>query len=290
MPEHSAYYRERPHRRQGRDSNLNRYQNTGQGSDPLALSLAAQMVSVLLLIAAIWLLRGVNSEGYQDFRGQYDTLTSESFAVLPGESTVMEDINRWLSGLLERLPINSFDSPADTAPPPQTPAIQYDYLAPSAQGQGGESPQPPPGGAWLSPAFFTAPMRPPVSGAVTSAFGWREHPITGAADFHNGMDIAAPEGHSILAPIPGVVAQVGYSSIYGNFITLEHSGNLYTSYSHCSEIIAREGMKLRQGERIAKVGSTGVSTGPHLHFAVIAHGIYTDPYWALSDFIVVERR
>jgi len=231
-------------------------------------------------------------------------MTTEAVAVEIADSA--GDVNRWLSGLLERLPFISAPAspapentapmvpPSDTEPPLDSYIVdtflpRYDYLVPTLSGQGGESPGPPPGGSWLSPVFFSARMRPPVTGPVTSAFGWRVHPITEAADFHRGIDIAAPEGRAILAALPGEVIEVGYSRIYGNFIMLAHSANLRTSYSHCSEIIAREGMMIRQGERIAKVGSTGVATGPHLHFAVIAHDRYVNPYWALSDFVVVER-
>jgi murein DD-endopeptidase MepM/ murein hydrolase activator NlpD len=147
---------------------------------------------------------------------------------------------------------------------------------------------PPPVDASFSPVFITARMRPPVSGVVTSAFGWRLHPITEATDFHTGIDVAAPEGHAIRAALPGRVSEVGYSRIYGNYVTIEHSGSLQTFYAHCSEVLVSEGMKVNQGERIAKVGSTGMSTGPHLHFAVVARGSSVNPYWALSDFIVVR--
>ena len=134
----------------------------------------------------------------------------------------------------------------------------------------------------LAPYFLTASMWSPVSGLVTSRFGWRSHPVSGQNDFHTGVDIAAAQGTPILAALPGVVEQTGYSESYGNFVVLRHSDNLRTTYNHCSEILAKEGEQLARGDRIALVGSTGISTGPHLHFEVEVKGLKADPLQALE--------
>jgi murein DD-endopeptidase MepM/ murein hydrolase activator NlpD len=131
--------------------------------------------------------------------------------------------------------------------------------------------------------FVIGAVKPPVTGLITSPFGYRDHPVTEEEDFHTGMDIAAVEGRAILCALPGTVTEVGQSPIYGNFITVRHSENLETFYAHCSEIIATAGTKVRQGERIAKVGQTGVATGSHLHFSVLVAGQYCNPYWLLKD-------
>ena len=137
-------------------------------------------------------------------------------------------------------------------------------------------------GTTLAPYFLTASMWSPVSGLVTSRFGWRSHPVSGEQDFHKGVDIAATQGTPILAALPGVVEQTGYSESYGNFVVLRHSDNLRTTYNHCSEILAKEGEQLARGDRIALVGSTGISTGPHLHFEVEVKGLKADPLQALE--------
>ena len=134
----------------------------------------------------------------------------------------------------------------------------------------------------LAPYFLTASMWSPVSGLVTSRFGWRGHPVSGQEDFHTGVDIAAAQGTPVLAAPPGVVEQTGYSESYGNFVVLRHSDNLRTTYNHCSEILAKEGEQLARGDRIALVGSTGISTGPHLHFEVEVKGLKADPLQALE--------
>ena len=137
-------------------------------------------------------------------------------------------------------------------------------------------------GTTLAPYFLTASMWSPVSGLVTSRFGWRSHPVSGQDDFHTGVDIAAAQGTPILAALPGVVEQTGYSESYGNFVVLRHSDNLRTTYNHCSEILVKEGEQLARGDRIALVGSTGISTGPHLHFEVEVKGLKADPLRALE--------
>ena len=137
-------------------------------------------------------------------------------------------------------------------------------------------------GTTLAPYFLTASMWSPVSGLVTSRFGWRSHPVSGQDDFHTGVDIAAAQGTPVLAALPGVVEQTGYSESYGNFVVLRHSDNLRTTYNHCSEILAQEGEQLARGDRIALVGSTGISTGPHLHFEVEVKGLKADPLRALE--------
>lgn len=144
------------------------------------------------------------------------------------------------------------------------------------EAMGGESPYIP---ANLNEGrvLVSAAPRSPVYGRLTSPFGLREHPVTGAGDYHTGLDIAAAEGADIYAAYPGTVTEVGRSDIYGNYIVLDHGGGLTTRYCHCSSILAREGQNLRAGARIAEVGSTGMVTGPHLHFEVRVDGDLVQP-------------
>lgn len=120
---------------------------------------------------------------------------------------------------------------------------------------------------------------------ITSPFGWREHPITGEEKFHNGIDIAAEEG----APIPAVwQGQVTYASWYegfGNTVILYHGGGYYTLYGHCSQLLVNVGEEVGQGQIIALVGSTGISTGPHLHLSLVVNQEYIDPMliWANQE-------
>lgn len=136
--------------------------------------------------------------------------------------------------------------------------------------------------ATLSPVTLTCPVTPPVSGKITSAFGYRINPVTGEQDFHTGIDVAASEGTPIAAAMPGEVTEVGYDSIYGHYVTMSHGLNIGTRYCHCSEILVEEGAQLREGDRIALVGSSGMTTGAHLHFEVTADGLLCDPTYVLE--------
>ena len=130
----------------------------------------------------------------------------------------------------------------------------------------------------VAPIATTArPYRPVGEGKLSSAFGYRVHPISGEEGVHTGMDIAAPEGVPISAAFYGTVLETGESKGYGKYVLMEHAGGLRTFYAHCSEIAVGEGMVLRPGNVIAYVGSTGNSTGPHLHFEVRLRGLRCDP-------------
>jgi len=121
------------------------------------------------------------------------------------------------------------------------------------------------------------PLRPVETGVLSSPFGYRIHPITGEEGVHTGMDIAAEEGDPIYTAFYGTVLETGESRGYGKYVVMEHAGGLRTLYAHCADIAAEEGMVLRAGEVIAYVGSTGSSTGPHLHFEVRLNGVRFDP-------------
>ncbi|MCR4426592.1 MAG: peptidoglycan DD-metalloendopeptidase family protein [Firmicutes bacterium] len=117
----------------------------------------------------------------------------------------------------------------------------------------------------------------PTEGRVTSAFGWRTHPIFGDRRFHSGIDIAARTGTPVVAAADGYVLYSGWISGYGNTVILDHGGGLSTLYGHASSLAVSAGKAVLQGDLIARVGSTGFSTGPHLHFEVRDGGTPKDP-------------
>lgn len=108
----------------------------------------------------------------------------------------------------------------------------------------------------------------PVEGPISSPFGVRINPVTKKEAFHYGIDIAVAKGTGIRSVYEGVVKEVGKSTAYGNYIVITHPYEAETFYGHCSSVSAKEGQKVKQGQIIAKVGSTGWSTGNHLHFEV----------------------
>ena len=117
---------------------------------------------------------------------------------------------------------------------------------------------------------------------VSSDYGWRLHPTLGVDKFHNGIDLAAPGGSPILAAYDGQVIGAGYNSSMGNYIMINHGGGLITIYMHASALYVSSGDMVGRGQKIAAVGTTGRSTGNHLHFGVRLDGNYVSPWNYLS--------
>ena len=122
----------------------------------------------------------------------------------------------------------------------------------------------------------------PSSRRITSNFGDRESPTEGASSNHQGVDVGASTGTSIIAAAGGTVTISTYSYSAGNYIMINHGGGVSTVYMHCSELLVSAGQEVTQGQVIAKVGSTGYSTGPHLHFGVRLNGKYVNPLQYVS--------
>lgn len=127
---------------------------------------------------------------------------------------------------------------------------------------------------------FTWPC--PASSRITSYFGSREAPTEGASTNHKAVDIGASTGTDIIAAADGQVSIATYSASAGNYIMLNHGGGVTTVYMHCSKLLVSAGESVKKGQVIAKVGSTGYSTGPHLHFGVRVNGTYVDPLQYVS--------
>ena len=124
--------------------------------------------------------------------------------------------------------------------------------------------------------MFTWPA--PSYTRISDEYGNRQHPILGIQQFHNGLDMAAPGGSSILAAYDGKVVAATYSNSMGNYIMIDHGDSLYTIYMHASALYVSKGAEVSKGDKIAAVGSTGRSTGNHLHFSVRLNGNYVNPW------------
>lgn len=132
--------------------------------------------------------------------------------------------------------------------------------------------------------------RNPVVGRVTSTYGRRVDPINGAARDHHGVDIAAPRGTPIGAAAAGTVVFAGRRGGYGNTVIIEQPDGKQTLYAHAEELLVKAGERVNAGQTIATVGSTGRSTGPHLHFEVRENGQPLDPSTTLAKGFIFDRR
>jgi len=129
----------------------------------------------------------------------------------------------------------------------------------------------------------STPSMMPVQGWFSDGFGWRKDPRTGERRFHRGIDIVADRGTPILAPADGLVARASRAPDYGKMIDLSHGFGYVTRYGHMSEILVRPGQSVRRGDVIGRVGSTGRSTGPHLHYEVFRDGRRVNPWKYLGQ-------
>ena len=122
------------------------------------------------------------------------------------------------------------------------------------------------------------PTQQPVAfGILGSAFGWRIDPFTGGSALHTGLDFQADSGTPVLAAAGGVVVSEEIHSAYGNMVEIDHGNDLVTRYAHASKVFVKKGDLIKRGQKIAEVGTTGRSTGPHLHFEVLVQGVPQDP-------------
>ena len=122
------------------------------------------------------------------------------------------------------------------------------------------------------------PTQQPIAGVpVGSPYGWRIDPFTGTKALHTGLDFQADTGTPILAAAGGVVVTAEHHYAYGNMVEVDHGNNLVTRYAHASRLLVKKGDLVKRGQKLAEVGSTGRSTGPHLHFEVMVDGSFQDP-------------
>jgi len=117
----------------------------------------------------------------------------------------------------------------------------------------------------------------PVRGYISSRYGWRTSPFTGARQFHSGLDIAAPQGTPLRAAMAGRVSATGYDVNSGNYVVISHHSGYRTFYGHLDVIRVKAGEFVNEGQRIGDVGSTGLSTGSHVHFTVFKNGVTVNP-------------
>lgn len=142
---------------------------------------------------------------------------------------------------------------------------------------------PPPSSCSYDKVSLGFKYRSPLYGVITSKYGYRDHPIINDASFHTGLDIAAKKGTAIVAFADGKVIEAGKNSTYGNYLLIEHKNGIRSFYGHNSKLLLKKGATVKLGQKVAEVGSTGLSTGPHLHFEVRNGKTRLDPAQYISS-------
>lgn len=176
----------------------------------------------------------------------------------------------------------SGQQPAQSTAAAQPLAAAKQPLTAIRLGSRAKTPQPPEGYS-VESYLPLQPLSLPLSGfSVTSGYGWREHPVSGRIDFHTGVDLAAAEGTPIGAALEGIVLDTGRGRSYGNYVLLLHPDGLATRYCHMQYVFVRRGETVGQGGVLGTVGSTGMATGPHLHFELSFDDMHYDPTEALG--------
>ncbi len=243
--------------------------------DFLLHTLLVQVLVCALLALSVFAMYRSGFSGFDTFRQAYTSIFGQ------------DDELAALSDAVERFGDRVFGTQSDpesttqtTEPASETAAAENTE---AMTGAGGEDLHMAAENTSFAPYVITGAFHRPVEYTrVTSAFGYRVNPVTDEAGFHSGIDLAAAHGSPIYAAFSGVVEETGYSDVRGNYIILSHGNDVQTVYCHCSEIIAETGAVINGGEVIALVGSTGQSTGPHLHFEVRIRGVRCNPAWLLT--------
>lgn len=196
---------------------------------------------------------------------------SETDAVQASSDNITEEAT---AGITEGYSLDSYEVTSDETGE----TVAVGEIVQDGSGGGDMESQEAATGTSFAPYYVSVdPVLPVENARITSKFGYRTNPVSGNYGFHTGLDLAAAEGTPVSASFYGVVAETGSSDVWGNYVLMEHSEKLRTYYCHLSEIYVEEGAVIRQGETVGLVGSTGWSTGPHLHFEVRIDGIRVNP-------------
>lgn len=267
-------------------------------TDRLVRLLLLQTALCAAVAAAVLLTSKLSPTMYERMKADYSGIMARNMTV----GQVWEQIKNAASFAIK--PVDERGSEAQTEQPEETTAAQYtaasaaehselnvfeavsdetgETVAVGELGSGsgggdigsGEAAK----GTSFAPYYVSvSPVMPVKNARITSRFGYRTNPISGRYGFHTGLDLAAPEGTVAAAAFYGTVEQTGESDVWGKYVLMRHSDRLETYYCHLSEIYVSEGSVIRQGETVGLVGSTGWSTGPHLHFEVRIGGVRVDP-------------
>ncbi len=286
-----------PHRRSRSVEQKNSKKHKRSGSDALMKLVCLQVIIVAAALASIFVMGRISPSSYGNLKKQYDGIMSEDKSlsqIFSGMKEYALFVISYMDEEEETQTVSAQIIPEKTTASEQsleeistktgeTVASAELETAKSAGGKDIETEKAAKGTSFADYAVSEAPAMPVNSRNVTSEFGYRTNPISGNYGFHTGLDIAAAQGTEISCLFFGVVEETGEDDKWGKYVKVKHSDSLETFYCHCSEVFVKSGDIIRKGETLALVGSTGWSTGPHLHIEIIIDGVRADPYKLLFE-------
>lgn len=257
-------------------------------TDYLVRLILLQSILCIVIVAGVFLVSKLSPTAFEKMREDYlrimqnDMSAAEmleqlkdtaDFVFRPLDTQTAMSGNIATESSAEKTAVNSFEVTSDETG--ETVAVGE-----IVEGSGGgdmESREAVKGTSFAPYYVSVKPVNPVSGGRITSRFGYRTNPVSGNYGFHTGLDLAAEEGTPVSAAFYGRIAEVGESDVWGKYVLMEHSDGFATYYCHLSEIYVKEDAVIRQGETVGLVGSTGWSTGPHLHFEVRINDVRVDP-------------
>ncbi|MBQ7799787.1 MAG: M23 family metallopeptidase [Oscillospiraceae bacterium] len=249
-----------------------------RGEGCLRLVFIQGVICVLIVLSCL-ALRYAAPKAYASIKTAYNNAVKT-------EDITLEDIKAFFSSLGSF--VFSDEKPANSSASSNIPQNESSSGIAQSEGAGGSDVKVLPSTVTEKAYLLTSSISAPAKGTVTSEFGWRIHPVFKTEGFHTGIDIASKLGTPITSAFSGVVYEVGQSEAYGNYVIMKHSDTLFTFYGHCDSVKVEKSMVIRAGEIIAYMGSTGYSTGPHLHFEIRINGKSVDPAYVLKGIDGIE--
>lgn len=255
--------------------------------DYLSKTLLLQFLVCLILFGLVFALKSSNSKIFTELENTFSKALEKNLSVEEAQSV--------FANLTEIKPESTsekkteYEAEADTTEaetvfePFQEPSLSAEIIASGGRDIKVSSNDDIPKNVSVADYKLSQKMVLPLKGKTTSEFGIRPHPISGDLRFHAGIDIAAEKGTNIYSAFDGEVMEADYDKWNGNFIKIKHDNDIMTVYCHCEKLNVKKGQKIRAGEVIATVGSTGSSTGPHLHFELRINNISYNPQKAFKE-------
>lgn len=253
--------------------------------DYLLISLGLQFIVCAILFGICFGLKTTSSELFNDLKKGFFNKISENSIIEDNDKVnkIIESTKKEIKSTVSVISDNGDTQPANE----DTETLSAEVKAVGGKDYGLENENDIPDNVCVGTYTVNRKMILPLEGEVTSEFGTRVHPINGELRFHAGIDIAAPTGTPIYATYEGEVIKAEYDQWNGYHIKIQHENEIMTVYCHCEKLNVKKGDIVHAGEMIATVGSTGSSTGPHLHFEFRINNISYDPEIALDEAVSV---